>query len=38
MRLAVADARRGARNRSWQASGLLELIERLEAGQLPALA
>lgn len=23
------------RNRSWEASGLLELIERLEAGELP---
>ncbi len=24
------------RNRSWEATGLLDLIERLEAGQLPA--
>ncbi|HEV2643917.1 MAG TPA: hypothetical protein VGT98_14470, partial [Candidatus Elarobacter sp.] len=23
------------RNRSWEASGLLDLVERLEAGQLP---
>jgi len=23
------------RNRSWEATGLLDLIERLEAGQLP---
>ena len=26
------------RNRAWEASGLLELIERLEAGQLPELS
>jgi len=26
------------RNRSWEAVGLLDLVERLEAGELPSIA